>query len=65
MIKINGKEIDWIDGEGIEITLKRAGSCHPIMIVSLNGKWLRRGEWAEIEINDGDEINTHEIIAGG
>ena len=65
MITVDGKEIDWIRGERIEDTLKRADALHSLMVVNLRGKWLRRDEWPEVEVIDGDTIRTVDIIAGG
>ena len=65
MIKVGEKIVDWIHGEKIEMTLKRVGVYHPFMAVSLNGKLLRREQWATIEVKDEDRIRTVEMIAGG
>ncbi len=65
MITVNGKEIDWIEGEKIGQALERADAYHPFMVVSLRGECLRKKEWGVVEVNDGDEIRTVEVIAGG
>lgn len=65
MIIVNGKEIVWVNGERVEETLIRADAYHSIMVVNLRGKWLRKNEWSEVKVIDGDEIRTVDIIAGG
>ncbi|MDY6855256.1 MAG: MoaD/ThiS family protein [Thermodesulfobacteriota bacterium] len=65
MIIVDGKELDWIRGEAIVTAIKRAKSYHPFMIISLNGKMIRKEKWGEKEVSNGDEINTLLMIAGG
>jgi sulfur carrier protein ThiS len=65
MIIVDGKKLDWIRGEEIEMTIKRAESYHPFMIISLNGKWIRKEEWGRKKVRNGDEIRTLLMIAGG
>ena len=65
MVTVNGRAVDWKRGEKIEEVVKRADACHAFMIVCIDGKCLRKEEWAKMEVNDGDEISTMQIIAGG
>ena len=65
MIIVNGNEIEWINGEKIEETLERSDSSHPFMVVTVNGRWLRKNEWTTVDTKDGDTVRTHAIIAGG
>ena len=65
MIIVDGKELDWIQGEAIDMAIKRAESYHPFMVVSLNGDLIRKDEWIRKEMQNGDEIRTLLMIAGG
>ena len=65
MIIVDGKELVWIQGEAIDMAIKRAESYHPFMTVSLNGKLVRKEEWGGKKVNNGDEISTLLMIAGG
>lgn len=65
MIRVNDAELPFMDGETLGSLLSRAGSLHPFMVVSLNGEFLRREQWGEIKVKDGDIVRTVEMIAGG
>lgn len=65
MLSINEMSHPFVAGETVEDALRRADQFHPFMAVRLDGKWLRRDDWGQVEVEDGSSLRTVEMIAGG
>jgi thiamine biosynthesis protein ThiS len=65
MIRVNETDHAFESGEDLVTFLFRTGHYSPFMVVSVNGTFLRRNDWARCIVKDGDVIRTVDMIAGG
>lgn len=65
MILINGKEHEWKGHLTVQEILDMKKYTFPKIIVKVNGKLIPKQEYANVLINDGDEIQVIHLLAGG
>ncbi len=65
MIKVNGKNIDFIENETIYGLLKRMKYIFPNIVVKINGKLVKRIDFADTFIPDESEVSVIHMISGG
>lgn len=64
-IRLNDKDQPLAAGQSVADLLAAQGVNPQGVAVALNGAVLPRGRWAEIRLNDGDELHLFTAIAGG
>ncbi|HHQ4804650.1 sulfur carrier protein ThiS [Aeromonas veronii] len=64
-IRLNDKDQPLAAGQSVTDLLAAQGVNPQGVAVALNGAVLPRGRWAEIRLNDGDELHLFTAIAGG
>lgn len=64
-IRLNDKAQPLAAGQSVADLLAAQDVNPQGVAVALNGAVLPRGRWAEIRLNDGDEIHLFTAIAGG
>ncbi|MBL0533743.1 sulfur carrier protein ThiS [Aeromonas dhakensis] len=64
-IRLNDKAQSLAAGQSVADLLAAQGVNPQGVAVALNGAVLPRGRWAEIRLNDGDELHLFTAIAGG
>ncbi|AYK19762.1 sulfur carrier protein ThiS [Aeromonas veronii] len=64
-IRLNDKAQPLAAGQSVADLLAAQDVNPQGVAVALNGAVLPRGRWAEIRLNDGDELHLFTAIAGG
>ncbi|MGL5092683.1 MAG: sulfur carrier protein ThiS [Aeromonas sobria] len=64
-IRLNDKDQPLAAGQSVTDLLAAQGVNPQGVAVAVNGAVLPRGRWAEIRLNDGDELHLFTAIAGG
>ena len=66
MIRVNDKwDIAWRQGMTIQDVLESRGFSHHHLVVSVNGKLVPPGEYAQQPLADGDQVRVVHVIGGG
>ncbi len=65
MIVVNEEERPHQEGMTVQQLLEELDPRQPLVAVKLNGQSLRRAEWRDRCIQDGDEILVLPVFAGG
>lgn len=65
MIKVNGRNFQWEEGLTVEKLLEKKRYTFPKIIVKINGVLIKKEEWPDTIINDGDDVKAIHIFAGG
>ncbi|WP_432666146.1 sulfur carrier protein ThiS [Wukongibacter baidiensis] len=65
MIKVNGRDFEWEEGLTIEKLLEKKRYTFPKIIVKINGVLIKKEQWGNTIINDGDDVKAIHIFAGG
>jgi len=65
MIKVNGRDFEWEEGLTVEKLLEKKRYIFPKIIVKINGSLIKKEEWANTIINDGDDVKAIHVFAGG
>ena len=65
MVQAKGKEIPWDEKLTVRKILQQIGYDIPGIIVSVNGRKVRKDQWDHAPIPDGAMLEVHRIAAGG
>ncbi|MCG8538677.1 MAG: sulfur carrier protein ThiS [Clostridia bacterium] len=65
MIKVNGRDFQWEEGLTVEKLLEKKRYVFPKIIVRINGELIKKEDWPETIINDGDDVKAIHVFAGG
>jgi len=66
MIHVNDKwDIPWKPGMTVKELIEDCGFSHQHLVVSVNGKLVPPGEYANHPVADGDEVRVVHVIGGG
>ena len=65
MIKVNGKNVDFVENETISGLLKRMKYIFPNVVVKINGKLVKRTDFTDTIVPDKSEISVIHMISGG
>lgn len=65
MIKVNGRDFEWEEGLTVEKLLEKKRYTFRKIIVKINGVLIKKEEWTNTIINDGDDVKAIHIFAGG
>lgn len=65
MIHVNEQERPHREGQTVQHLLEELDPRQPLVAVKLNGKHVRRADWNDRQIQDGDELLVLPVIAGG
>ncbi|MBN1538777.1 MAG: sulfur carrier protein ThiS [Candidatus Thermoplasmatota archaeon] len=64
-ITVNGRKVEYRQGESVNRLLKRMRYNFPLVIVKVNGTIVNREDHIRTEIDDGDEIQVIHLTSGG
>ncbi|UCB58220.1 MAG: sulfur carrier protein ThiS [Thermoplasmatales archaeon] len=64
-IKVNGKQVIWIENETVKQLLKRMKYTFPLVVVKINDKLVPRSSYTETIIPDKAKIAVIHMISGG
>ena len=66
MIRVNNKfEVEWAGGMTVARLLGRLRFSFPLIIVSIDGVLVPKGEYATRQVPDGAEVKVLHMTAGG
>lgn len=65
VIVVNEEERPHRPGLTVQKLLEELDPRQPLVAVKLNGRHVRRADWGERLIRDGDELLVLPVIAGG
>ena len=65
MIEVNGKTIDFVEGETIKDLLKRMRYTFPLVVVKINDKVIPRTSFKDEKVIDNSKIAVIHMISGG
>ena len=66
MIRVNDKfDVEWQEGMNVNSLLKILNFTFPMIVVSVNGMVVPKGEYGATTIEDNDEVKVIHLVAGG
>jgi thiamine biosynthesis protein ThiS len=65
MIKVNNKNVDFVENETISGLLKRMKYIFPNVVVKINGKLVKKIDFTDTIVPDKSEISVIHMISGG
>lgn len=65
MIEVNGKKVDFVEGETVKDLLKRMKYTFPLVVVKINDKVVPRSNFSETIIPDHSKVAAIHMISGG
>ena len=65
MIKVNGKNVDFVENETVSGLLKRMKYIFPNVVVKINGKLVKRTDFLDTIVPDKSEVSVIHMISGG
>ena len=64
-IEVNGKELEYVQGETITALLKRMNYTFPLIVVKVNGGLVKKPVFETTTFDDGATIQIIHLISGG
>ena len=64
-LTINGEEQELPDATPLSEYVSSLGVSPKMIAVAYNGEVLRRDEWAEVTLSDGDSLEVVRAVGGG
>lgn len=65
MITVNGKGLDGYEGKTVSFLTDALGYKTTYIAVEINGGILKRGEYADTVLSDGDKLEIVCFVGGG
>jgi thiamine biosynthesis protein ThiS len=65
LVRAKGKDIPWEETLTVRKVLQCIGYDIPGILVSVNGRRVRRHEWDNVPVPDGSSVDVHRIAGGG
>jgi len=65
VIEVNGKKVDFVEGETVKDLLKRMKYTFPLVVVKINDKVVPRSNFSETIIPDHSKVAAIHMISGG
>ncbi|MCJ7571154.1 MAG: sulfur carrier protein ThiS [Candidatus Thermoplasmatota archaeon] len=65
MIIVNSNNIDFVENETVSGLLKRMKYVFPNVVVKINGRLVKRTDFADTIIPDKSEVSVIHMISGG
>lgn len=65
MITVNGAPLDWHEGMTVSSLLEQQGLKAERVAVELGGRIVRRADFAQTPLADGDKIEIVHFVGGG
>ncbi len=65
MIKVNKREVEFVENETVDKLLKRMKYSFPLVIVKINNKLIPRKKYSEVIIPDKSKVDVIHMISGG
>ena len=65
MIEVNGKDVEYLDGETISQMLKRLNYVFPMIVVKIDGQVVPKDAYDSTGVQDNSKIEVVHLISGG
>jgi thiamine biosynthesis protein ThiS len=65
LIIVNSNNIDFVENETVSELLKRMKYVFPNVVVKINGRLVKRTDFADTIIPDKSEVSVIHMISGG
>ncbi|MFT6254514.1 MAG: sulfur carrier protein [Granulosicoccus sp.] len=65
MISLNDEKIEFEESLSVILLLERQGFQGDKIALAINGSFVPRSQYAETNINDGDEVDVIQAVGGG
>jgi len=65
MIEVNGNIVDFVENETVKDLLKRMKYTFPNVVVKINGKLVKRADFADTVIHNDSKVAVIHMISGG
>ncbi|MDR2090728.1 MAG: sulfur carrier protein ThiS [Clostridiales bacterium] len=65
MLKVNGEQRKFKDGQNIADLIKECGYDKDFIVVEVNLEIIPKGKYRERPLNDGDEVEILRFMGGG
>ena len=65
MIQVNGRKVDFVEGETVKDLLKRMHYTFPNIVVKINDKLVKRTDFDETIVPDDSIVAAIHMISGG
>ena len=64
-VTINGEEQEFADATSLTEYVRSLGVNPKMIAIAYNGEVLRRDEWDEVTLSDGDSLEVVRAVGGG
>ena len=64
-ITVNGRKMDFVDGESVNRLLKRLKYNFPLVVIKINGTIIPSEDYIKTMISNGDGIEIIHLTSGG
>jgi len=64
-IKVNGREIDWMENETIKQLLRRMRYTFPLVVVKIDQKVIPRKDFPDVVVPNNSQVDVIHMISGG
>ena len=64
-IKVNGREIDWVENETIKQLLRRMRYTFPLVVVKIDQKVIPRKDFPDVVVPNNSLVDVIHMISGG
>ena len=64
-IKVNGREIDWVENETIKQLLRRMRYTFPLVVVKIDQKVIPRKDFPDVVVRNNSKVDVIHMISGG
>jgi sulfur carrier protein len=65
IISLNDEKIEFEESLSVILLLERQGFQDEKIALAINGSFVPRSQYAETNINDGDEVDVIQAVGGG
>lgn len=65
MLLVNGREVSYEEGMTIKDLLERCMYTFPLIIVRVNGEFVKKEEYTTYHLRDGDTVQVLHMMGGG
>jgi thiamine biosynthesis protein ThiS len=65
MIQVNGDPLDWHEGMTVLDVLKARNFKFPLLIISIDGTFVAKGDYATTPVPDGADVKVVHLLSGG
>ena len=64
-LEVNGKEVEFVEGETISQLIKRMNFVFPLIVVKIDGQLVKKPAFETTKFQDGANIQIIHLISGG